>query len=317
MSKRAAPFGSTNEPSAKRSTTSASLNSFFPTTHRPAPPSPLVHSDPITDRSSTFIAHAAPVTSSNAAEALQTHVRNLRTTSHPVECSHEVLAYRIVAPKVGKSGLESEEDWTVREAGDDDGEKGAWAVVKECLKQEGAVDVGVVVSRLYGGVMLGPVRFTHIRQVATQAIQRLAAAQALPSLLSRLKELDAEISTLSLATSAVPDPAKLKQQYASLDVPKAERLVAAREKRVEVLRRQKEKREEEERREMEELQRRAEREREEEEARAEEEARREVEAALGADGEDEEGVEDEDAEAEAAAREAEAQEQGEGEELGR
>ncbi|GAA6013160.1 hypothetical protein JCM10207_006190 [Rhodosporidiobolus poonsookiae] len=251
MSKRPLPFSGTNEPASKRAPpASGTLSSFFPTTHRPAPPSPLLASDPISDRASTFIAHAAPCTTSHAALALQSHVRALRGPTHPVECSHEVLAYRILAPKPGKSGLEGADDWAAKEAGDDDGEKGAWGVVRDVLREEGAVDVGVVVSRLYGGQMLGPARFAHIRTVATQAIQRLAAAQALPLLLERLEALDAEIAALSAPVSAADrarerekEREKTEQQYKGLDVQKAERLVAAREKRVELLRKQKEKRE--------------------------------------------------------------------------
>ena len=35
--------------------------------------------------------------------------------------------------------------------GDDDGENGASAVIKEVLTQEGGIDVAIVISRLYGG----------------------------------------------------------------------------------------------------------------------------------------------------------------------
>ncbi|GAA5972831.1 hypothetical protein JCM11641_003961 [Rhodosporidiobolus odoratus] len=289
MSKRSLPYASANEPATKRTTLSSSsgstgstLNSFFPTTHRPSPPSPLVHSDPLTDRSSTFIAHAAPTTTSHAAHQLQDHVRKLRSSSHPVECSHEILAFRIMAPKAGKSGVESVEDWDVKEFGEDDGEKGASAVVKEVLRKEGAVDVGVVVSRLYGGIMLGPARFTHIRTVTTQAIQRLTAALALPTLLTRLSTLDSEIASLSSAPP--PEPTKQTAQYASLDVVKAERLIAAREKRVELLRKKKEKEQEQERGEIEalhkaaEAEERREREKREAEDEADEEAAREAES---------------------------------------
>ncbi|GAA5820884.1 hypothetical protein JCM11251_001862 [Rhodosporidiobolus azoricus] len=263
MSKRSAPFSATNEPASKRSTThssssSGSLTSFFPTTHTPRPPSPLVHSDPLTDRSSTFIAHAAPCTSSSSAASFQTYVRNLRTASHPVECSHEILGWRVVAPKVGKSGLESEEDWTVRDGGDDDGEKDGASTVRDVLRREGQVDVMVVVSRLYGGQMLGPARFTHIRTVTAQALARLSTALALPSLLSQLASLDNEIALLSNKEPTEVEREKTRVLYAGLDVGKAERLVSAREKRVELLRKQKVKKDEEERKEMEELQQRAE-----------------------------------------------------------
>lgn len=91
--------------------------------------------------------------------------------------------------------------------------------------------------------MLGPARFAHIRTVASQALARLLEAQKLPLLLSRLSDLDAEIASHAPA-SASPAPASSAAKYAALDVVKAERLVAAREKRLELLK--KKQREEEE-----------------------------------------------------------------------
>ncbi|EGU10969.1 hypothetical protein RTG_03186 [Rhodotorula toruloides ATCC 204091] len=229
MSKRTASstsFGSSNTPSAKRT----SLNAYFPsTTGPPKPPSPLVSSDPLTDRSSTFIAHAAPCTNHTQAQTLQNYVRNLRSTTHPVECTHEIMAYRCMGLKPGKTGLESEDDWKVEINGDDDGEKGGSTIIKEVLTQEGGVDVAIVVSRLYGGVMLGPVRFNHIRACASQALSRLLSAQNLSNLLARLSSLDAEIASHSSSPTKPPS----KDQYAGLDEAKAERLVKAREKRLE------------------------------------------------------------------------------------
>ncbi|BGP03598.1 hypothetical protein RTBOTA2_006369 [Rhodotorula toruloides] len=231
MSKRTASstsFGSSNTPSAKRT----SLNAYFPsTTGPPKPPSPLVSSDPLTDRSSTFIAHAAPCTNHTQAQTLQNYVRNLRSTTHPVECTHEIMAYRCMGLKPGKTGLESEDDWKVEINGDDDGEKGGSTIIKEVLTQEGGVDVAIVVSRLYGGVMLGPVRFNHIRACASQALSRLLSAQNLSNLLARLSSLDAEIASHSSSPTKPPS----KDQYAGLDEAKAERLVKAREKRLELL----------------------------------------------------------------------------------
>lgn len=92
--------------------------------------------------------------------------------------------------------------------------------------------------------MLGPARFTHMRQCASQALARLITAQRLPTLLSRLKELDEEISAHAAPTKSSPAAASQKSNYAALDIAKAERLVTAREKRLELLR--KKQREEEE-----------------------------------------------------------------------
>ncbi|GAA5868455.1 hypothetical protein JCM3774_005386 [Rhodotorula dairenensis] len=252
MSKRTASstsFASADVPTAKRSataTTSApALTAYFPSKTGPArPPQPVVASDPITDRQSTFIAHAAPCSNHTQAHTLHSHIRNLRAGTHPVECSHEILAYRCLTLKPGKTGLDSENDFKVVIDGDDDGEKGGAAVIKEVLTQEGGIDVAIVISRLYGGIMLGPVRFAHMRKCASQALSRLLDAQRLPQLLSQLEELDREIESHSPATVSPAASGRSSSKYAKLDVAKAERLVAAREKRLELLR--KKQREEEE-----------------------------------------------------------------------
>lgn len=167
MSKRtsSAAFASSNEPSSKRTTTSG-LSSYFPSlTGPPRPPAPLISSDPLTDRQSTFIAHACPATNRTHAQTLQTHVRGLRTASHPCEMTHEMLAWRCLALKPGKSGLESEDDWRVETGQDDDGEKGGANVIRDVLAQEGGVDVAIVVSRLYGGTLRAVRRFVLLTAV--------------------------------------------------------------------------------------------------------------------------------------------------------
>ncbi|GAA5956639.1 hypothetical protein JCM8115_000632 [Rhodotorula mucilaginosa] len=252
MSKRAAPSADPLPPakrSASKSAPTPSLTAYFPSkTGPPRPPQPVVASDPITDRQSTFVAHAAPCSNHTQAHTLQNYIRNLRSGTHPVECSHEILAWRCLSLKPGKTGLGSENDFKVMIDGDDDGEKGGSAVIKEVLTQEGGIDVAIVISRLYGGIMLGPVRFAHMRKCASQALSRLLDAQRLPELLSQLAHLDREIASHSPAASSSPAKATVTAEaaskYAHLDVAKAERLVAAREKRLELLR--KKQREEEE-----------------------------------------------------------------------
>lgn len=153
MSKRTASstsFAASNEPNAKRS--ASLIDAYFPSKTGPAkPPQPIVASDPITDRQSTFVAHAAPCSNHVQAQTLQKYIRNLRTTSHPVECSHEILAWRTLALKPGKTGLGSDDDFKITIDGDDDGEKGGSTIIKEVLTQDGGIDVAIVISRLYGG----------------------------------------------------------------------------------------------------------------------------------------------------------------------
>ncbi|GAA5842235.1 hypothetical protein JCM3766R1_005077 [Sporobolomyces carnicolor] len=241
MSKRSADSSATGVPPAKRAT----LNSFFPTTSTPKLPSPIVSSSPITDRQSTFIAHAVPITHESQATLFQSHVRSSRGSSHPVECDHEILAWRTMSLKVGKNGLGGEDDWTVKTGGDDDGEKGGSREVHNAIQSQAAVDVAVVVSRLYGGVMLGPARFQHMNRVATQALERLAHAQSIPPLIERLNSLDEEISQLAPPVdSKATTPKKGGAAYDGMTVDKLERLCLAREKKLSLLK--KKHREEEE-----------------------------------------------------------------------
>lgn len=81
--------------------------------------------------------------------------------------------------------------------------------------------------------MLGPDRFTHMRNVTLQVLQRLTDHLALPVLLKQLKALDAEIDEFASPTKA--------PIYTGMTVEKAERLVKAREKRLEFLKTAKEK----------------------------------------------------------------------------
>ncbi|GAA5901593.1 YigZ family protein [Sporobolomyces salmoneus] len=230
MSKRSASASSASEPPSKRATT---LNAFFPSTSVPKLPFPIVSSSPITDRQSTFIAHACPITHESQASLFQAHIRSSRSSSHPIDCDHEILAWRTMSLKVGKNGLGGEDDWTVKTGGDDDGEKGGSREVQSAIQKEAAVDVAVVVSRLYGGVMLGPVRFQHMNKVATQALQRLSHAQTIPPLVDRLRSLDEEISQFTPKTNTKPTVAR--PEYEGMPLDKLERLTTAREKKLELL----------------------------------------------------------------------------------
>jgi aspartate carbamoyltransferase catalytic subunit len=82
--------------------------------------------------------------------------------------------------------------------------------------------------------MLGQDRFRHIRLVTAQALTLLNAALTLPSLITRLEELDSEISIVAPLSST--SPTKPTTDYKGLNtVEKAERLIKAREKRLELL----------------------------------------------------------------------------------
>lgn len=82
--------------------------------------------------------------------------------------------------------------------------------------------------------MLGPVRFTHIENVTTQAIRALQQAEELTSLKSKLLGLDEAIAKACLALPTPTSPGKAPD-YSDLTVVKGNRLVIARTKRLEML----------------------------------------------------------------------------------
>lgn len=90
-------------------------------------------------------------------------------------------------------------------------------------------------SRFPIGILLGQDRFNHIRTVTFQALALLGAALALPGLLTRLRELDDEIATYTTAPPSSSATAVVDYEKQALDNVKAERLIKAREKRLELL----------------------------------------------------------------------------------
>lgn len=127
---------------------------------RPLSPSPtcapIYTSSHITDRSSRFLAIYSPSLSSKALQAQQ----NIQTATHRIAAWRQPSTQR---------ALSSQQIYDTGH--DDDGEKyggKALDTVLASLNVEGAV----VVARWYGGVMLGPVRFEHIKNCARDAIEQ-------------------------------------------------------------------------------------------------------------------------------------------------
>ncbi len=117
-------------------------------------PTPIFRSSPIEDRSSTFVSFYSPTL---AAKELQAHAEF-------TSASHRIAAWR----KPGSQRALNAQP--LLETGhDDDGEKyGGKALEKVLIETK--VEGAVVVARWYGGVMLGPVRFDHIKNCARDAI---------------------------------------------------------------------------------------------------------------------------------------------------
>ncbi|KAK0948214.1 hypothetical protein LTR48_000024 [Friedmanniomyces endolithicus] len=133
----------------------------------PSPPSIHPHpeiyiSPPITDRSSKFTAYFSPT--------LPPHTLQ----SHPLfaTASHKILAWRHESSQRALPGQPPH-----YETGhDDDGEKHGGKTVEAVLTQL-RVTGSCVVARWYGGVMLGPVRFTHMETCARAAVGKWREAE--------------------------------------------------------------------------------------------------------------------------------------------
>lgn len=117
-------------------------------------PQPFV-SGTIEDRQSTFIAHFSPTTTAKSLQAAP----ELKTASHRIAAWRKASTQRTLSA-----------DRQIFSTGsDDDGEKYAGKRLERVLNEQN-VEGAIVVARWYGGVLLGPVRFTHIENVAKEAI---------------------------------------------------------------------------------------------------------------------------------------------------
>lgn len=149
---------------------SSSLTAKTTTTTNSAPN--LSTSSSITLKKSTFIARAVTITDSSQRptllKSLLDTIPSLRTASH------NVWAYRI-HPSESSFGTQ------IREASHDDGETGGGDLLLRVMRESNVVDTLVVMTRWYGGVMLGPDRWRLMRNVVTGALTerlRVTGAEA-------------------------------------------------------------------------------------------------------------------------------------------
>lgn len=148
--------------------------------------------------------------------------------------THDMHAWRCLALKRGRSGLNGPDDFGLEEGLEDDGERFGAKEIAKVIKQLGATDVLVVVSRWYGGTMLGPVRFQHIESCARAALGRYMINEAIGPLKEQLRDLDEQLGSLRCRLS-VSATTVVKPQYDDLDFEKVERLIGARKKAIEML----------------------------------------------------------------------------------
>ncbi|XP_008405640.1 protein IMPACT isoform X2 [Poecilia reticulata] len=114
---------------------------------------PIKHGSPITDRRSTFQPHLAPVVTPRQVKMV---LEKLYENKKIASATHNIYAYRIYC----------EDKHSFLQDCEDDGETAAGGRLLHLLQILDVRDVMVVVSRWYGGILLGPDRFKHINNCA-------------------------------------------------------------------------------------------------------------------------------------------------------
>ncbi|KAF7321525.1 Ribosomal protein S5 domain 2-like protein [Mycena kentingensis (nom. inval.)] len=213
---------------------SSNLDSFV-VKSRP-PPQPIAVSKEIRDRDSVFVATVFAATSLSQAQACVKHLKNVVHAQKPAD--HEIHAWRCMVLKHGCTGLNGPEDFEVKEGSEDDNEKWGGDKILNTMRKQGVLDAVVIVSRWFGGTLLGPARFTHIEactlEVCRQfkhkedAKEALATLQTLDDVLSQLRGELASMLPPSKTPSATTKPPDYTAWIES-DLPRAHRLIGARE----------------------------------------------------------------------------------------
>ncbi|KAI0894667.1 hypothetical protein F4806DRAFT_497913 [Annulohypoxylon nitens] len=150
-----------NSAASSATITSASQNTTSETSVNPATRS-WSASQPVTLKQSTFIVRSTHITKSSerqsAMQSLFTSIPSLQSASH------NAWAYRIRVP-TNLFGAT-----TIKEESFDDGEGGCGDFLLKNMREINAVDTLVVMTRWYGGIMLGPDRWRIMRNCLNDAL---------------------------------------------------------------------------------------------------------------------------------------------------
>ncbi|KAI0035456.1 ribosomal protein S5 domain 2-type protein [Vararia minispora EC-137] len=169
----------------------SNLDSFV--SHSHPPPECVATSSEITDRESVFVAHIFPASSPVRARAAQAHLKRVVHAKKPA--THEMYAYRCMVLKKGRDGL-GEDDFEVVEGSEDDREQWAGPRILKIMRSEAVMDAIVVVSRWYGGVMLGPIRFTHIEDCTREVCKAFRVRDEMNDCITALRAYDDSLAKL-------------------------------------------------------------------------------------------------------------------------
>ncbi|KAJ1017762.1 hypothetical protein NDA16_005080 [Ustilago loliicola] len=208
----------------------------------------------IVDRSSLFIGYVYPLSTASSAyiSALLSHLTRVVHPTVPTDLlppqfasasankrgsSHDMYAYRVFELKRDRTGLAGPDDFSLQEDKEDDGERWGGDRVLKVARDEGASDVLVIVSRWYGGELLGPVRFDHIENAARAAVQQHMSKEEIEEFRQRIQHLDRKIAStkakLQRSEEAVAD--LQVDKYEDLTMERAQRLWLARQKALDAL----------------------------------------------------------------------------------
>jgi len=120
-------------------------------------------SAPTTSKQSRFVARSIEISSRSSAASERTNL--LSSNMELREASHNITAWRVRG------------DYGIMEGCDDDGETGGGRHLLGLLQADNLVNILLVVTRWYGGIMLGPDRWRIMTQVSRDALsQRLRVA---------------------------------------------------------------------------------------------------------------------------------------------
>ncbi|KAI4598307.1 hypothetical protein KJ359_003191 [Pestalotiopsis sp. 9143b] len=118
-------------------------------------------SSPVTLKGSTFIVRATKITQisqrQTTMQALFSAIPNLQTASH------NAWAYRVKKPDMFGS-------FTIKEGSEDDGESGCGNFLLKIMRESDTIDTIVVMTRWYGGIMLGPDRWRIMQNCLKEAL---------------------------------------------------------------------------------------------------------------------------------------------------
>ncbi|CAH3155062.1 unnamed protein product [Porites lobata] len=113
----------------------------------------IIHGEPFTDRKSTFQAHLAHVVTQDQVRQVLEELKENRKINN---ATHNVMAYRIFI---------DDRNSYLHDC-DDDGEAMAGSRLLHLLQILNVKNIVVIVTRWYGGILLGPDRFKHYNNCA-------------------------------------------------------------------------------------------------------------------------------------------------------